>query len=138
MGDFRTFDFTVPIHYEGGKARVYVLWPCSALELRRFMMDKFAFDSGARDTWQGKCVMNHEVDAKSGRPTVVIALRTWELNADKLALLAHECFHAAEWMLMQSGHVSPAHIATEPWEAWEDMAYLLQRIMRRVLERLLI
>ena len=77
MGDFQVCDFTVPVHHEGGEARVYVLLQCSALELRRFMMDEFAFDSGERDTWEGKCVTDHQVDAKHQCPTVVIAIRRW-------------------------------------------------------------
>lgn len=136
MADLQVCDFTVPVHHEGGEGCIYVIWPCSALELSQFMRDKFAFDSGERDTWEGKCVMDHQVDAKHGCPTVVIALRRWELNAENLALLAHECFHAAEWMLKQSGHTAPVAIPGEPWEAWEDMAYLLQHIMRRALERI--
>jgi hypothetical protein len=137
MRNLEVYNFTVPVHHEGGEARVYILTPCSALELHRFMMDEFAFDPGDRNTWEGKCVTHAKVDAKYGCPTAIIALRQWQLNSETVALLAHECFHAAEWMLRQSGHKAPMAVSAEPWEAWEDMAYLLQRIMRRALDELL-
>ena len=134
MAEVQICDFSVPIHSNGAEARVYILWPCSALELRKFMQDKFAFDPGERDSWEGKCVFATEVDSKHGCPTAVIALRRWKMSANEIALLAHECFHAAEWMLKQSGQNAPLMNPGEPWEAWEDMAYLLQRIMRRALD----
>lgn len=136
MGDLQVCAFTVPIHCEGGAARVYVLWPCSALELGQFMMREFAFDSGERDSWEGKCVTDPQVDAKHGCPTAVIALRKWELTAANISWLAHECFHAAEWILMQSGHRASVVSPSEQWEAGEDMAYLLQRIVCGAIERL--
>jgi len=40
-------------------------------------------------------------------------------------------------MLKQTGYVPPAIKPGEQWEAWEDAAYLLQRIMRRVMEGML-
>jgi hypothetical protein len=136
MNGFQVCDFVVPLDCEKGKAHIYLLWPCSALELRRFLMGKFSVDPGERDSWEGKCVTNDKVDEKSGYPTAVIALRKWEGNADTIAVLAHECFHAAEWILQRSGCSPPKALPGEPWEAWEDMAYLLQRIMRRALEKL--
>jgi len=99
-------------------------------------MWEFSVDPGERDSWEGKCVTDDKVDEKNGCPTAVIALRKWEGNADTIAVLAHECFHAAEWILQRSGFPPPAALPGEPWEAWEDMAYLLQRIMRRALGKL--
>jgi hypothetical protein len=140
------YEFTVPIDAES-EGTVIVLWPCDAQALRRYIMDRFGLDSGASDTWDGKCYFSQDLDLKLGRPSVVMALRIWDLNlrnpahwesnSHLLALLAHECFHAAEWMLKQTGIVPPATKGVGEWDVWEDAAYLLQRIMRRSLEGML-
>lgn len=133
------FEFEVPIHTDGGKGIVHVLWPCDASQIHQFLKKRYDLDGPERDTWEGICVSCPELDAKAGCPAALIALRTWKVNADKLALLAHECFHAAEWMLKQTGHEPPINWMDIPPEggprnAWEDAAYLLQWIMRRVLD----
>src|SRR5262245_46388386 len=138
MSEPNIFEFDVPIHIDGGKGHVHVLWPCDASQLQRFLRERFDVDGPHRDSWEGLCVSSPELDAKAGRPTAWSPLRTWEANADKFALLAHECFHAAEWMLKQTGHWPPEDWMElppqgGPREAWEDAAYLLQWIMRRVL-----
>lgn len=138
MTQLNVFEFDVPIHIEGGSGRVHVLWPCDASLIHRFLKERFDLEGPERDSWEGVCISFPELDAKAGCPTALIALRTWEANADKLALLAHECFHAAEWLLKQTGHRPPAdwmELPSKggPREAWEDAAYLLQWIMRRVL-----
>lgn len=144
--DLNIHDFTVPIDgdHEG---MVFVLWPCDGVVLRQFVMKRFALDPGDRNAWEGKCYSSQELDDKIGRPSVVMAFqnwnlnvkdpRHWESNSHKLSLLAHECFHAAEWMLKQTGSVPPVIKSGDEWEAWEDAAYLLQRIMRRALEGML-
>jgi len=139
-------EFDVPIDGEH-EGRIYLLWPCNWAALHRFVKEKFDLDPGDRDTWDGKCYFSQELDERLGRPSVVMALKSWELNQKEpqlretnsyqLSLLAHECFHAAEWMLKQTSYVAPAIMPGEQWEAWEDAAYLLQRIMRRALEVLL-
>jgi hypothetical protein len=138
LSELNIVEFDVPIHFDGGSGRVHVLWPCDASQIHCFLKEKFDLDGPERDSWEGVCISFPELDAKAGRPTVLIALKTWEANADKLALLAHECFHAAEWLLKQTGHKPPADwmelpSGRGPREAWEDAAYLLQWIMRRVL-----
>lgn len=133
MSNLQVLDFNVPV-YDGLDAKIYILWHCSAPELRRFMLDQFAVDPGERDAWSGKCLTDSKVDRKHHCPTAIIALRRWGADPDSIALLAHECFHAAEWILKQSGCVSPPPTGDGRWEAWEDMAYLLQRIVRRALE----
>ena len=117
---------------------MHVFWPCDASKIQGFLKEKFDLNGPESDIWEGVCVSFLELDAKTGCPTALIALRTWKANADKFALLAHECFHAAEWMLKQTGHKPPTNwmdLPPEggPKEAWEDAAYLPQRIMRRVL-----
>lgn len=139
MSEAIHFEFNVPIHTDGGEGLVHVLWPCDALQIHEFLRKRYDLDGPERDSWEGICVSCPELDAKVGRPTALIALRTWKANADRIALLAHECFHAAEWMLKQTGHKPPINwmdLPTEggPRNAWEDAAYLLQRIMRRVLD----
>lgn len=139
MSEARHFEFDVPIHADGGEGHVHVLWPCDASQIQHFLRERYDLDGPERDTWNGVCVSSPELDAKTGCPTVVIALRTWTNNPDKFALLAHECFHAAEWMLKQTGYQPPTNWMDLPSEggprnAWEDAAYLLQWIMRRVLD----
>ncbi len=139
-------EFTVPID-ANSEGMVVVLWPCGGQALHRYVMERFGLDSGDGNTWDGKCYFSRELNQKLGQPSVVIALRIWELNLENpahwesnshlLALLAHECFHAAEWMLRQSDATPPAMKTDGEWEAWEDAAYLLQRIMRRSLEGML-
>lgn len=138
--------FTVHID-EDHEGQVFILWPCDGAALHRFVTEQFALDPGDRNAWDGKCYVSQELDDRVGRPSVVMALQSWELNlknprlwetnSHHLSLLAHECFHAAEWMLKQTGYVTPVIKPGEQWEAWEDAAFLLQRIMRRALEGML-
>jgi hypothetical protein len=139
MSELMHFEFDVPIHTDGGEGLVHVLWPCDASQIHQFLKKHYDLAGPERDSWVGICVSCPELDAKVGRPTALIALRTWNANSDELAVLAHECFHAAEWMLKQTGHMPPINWMDLPPEggprnAWEDAAYLLQRIMRRVLD----
>jgi hypothetical protein len=146
MSAIHIHEFTVPIH-ENSEGTVIVLWPCGGQALRRYVMERFGLDPGERDTWDGKCYFSPDLDLKLGRPSAVIAMRIWglnlknpahwESNSHLLSLLAHECFHAAEWMLRRTDAVRPTAKGSGDWEAWEDAAYLLQRIMRRSLERML-
>jgi hypothetical protein len=139
-------EFTLPINEEH-EGRMFVLWPCDGAALYRFVKEKFDLDPGDRNAWDGKCYSSQELDERVGQPSVVMALqscelnlqnpRHWETNSHQLSLLAHECFHAAEWMLKQTGTVAPVIKPGEQWESWEDAAYLLQRIMRRALEGML-
>ena len=139
-------EFAVPID-EDHEGQVLILWPCDGGALHRFVKERFDLDPGDRNAWEGKCYVSQELDDKVGRPSVVMALQSWELNlkdprhwetnSHQLSLLAHECFHVAEWMLKQTGYVKPAIKPGEQWEAWEDAAFLLQRIMRRALEGML-
>jgi hypothetical protein len=138
MNDLNTFGFDVPIHADGDTGHVHVFLGCDASVIQQFLKKTFDLDTPIRDSWEGLCINSPEIDEKAGCPTVLIGLRTWKMNADNLALLAHECFHAAEWMLKQTGNKPPADWMELPVEggpraAWEDAAYLLQWIMRRVL-----
>jgi hypothetical protein len=136
MAKFQVYDFTVPITFDKGQARIFLLFPCSALALREFMMNECSVNSADGDAWEGKCMTCSEMGEKYGCPTAVIALRKWEPSAKDIAVLAHECFHAAEWILNQAGLEAPLNSPGEPWKAWEDMAYLLEWIMRRAIARL--
>lgn len=139
-------EFNVPID-ENHEGKVVVLWPCDGVLLQDYVKERFGLDPGDRYAWDGKCYFSQELDDNVGRPSVVVALRYWDLNlkdpphwesnAHKLSVLAHECFHAAEWMLKQTGSVPPVLKLGDKWEAWEDAAYLLQRIMGRALDRML-
>ena len=131
LSELPSCEFLVPIDIEGHKGQVFVLWPCDAERLRRFVAEKFQVDSGDRDSWNGKCLFNPDMDAKVGHPTAVIAIRNWNSGPDAIAVLAHECFHAVEWFLKQIGSEPPARDCKE-W-SWEDAAYLLENIMKRAL-----
>lgn len=142
MSETYKSEFDVPIHADGSIGQVHLMYPCDASKIEQFLREKYSLDTTLRDSWEGICVFSPELDAKAGRPTVQIALRTWEPTAEKFAVLAHECFHAAEWMLKQTGHEPPSDWLEHPPEggpraAWEDAAYLLQWIMRRVLAEIL-
>ncbi|HEY5812064.1 MAG TPA: hypothetical protein VIT23_05380, partial [Terrimicrobiaceae bacterium] len=110
MSNLKTYQFTVPID-ENHEGMVVVLWPCDGMVLQQYVTQRFGLDPGDRNTWDAKCYFSQELDDKVGRPSVLMALRNWSLNlkdpphresnADRLSLLAHECFHAAEWMLKQ-------------------------------------
>lgn len=136
MEKMQIHSFGVSIDDKNRNAHVYLLWPCSEVTLRQFMMEKFEIETEGRDAWDGKCMTSAELDSNQGVPTAVLALRSWKLNPKEIAVLAHECFHAAEWILKASSYGAPVMNPGEPWEAWEDMAYLLQRIMRKALEGL--
>jgi len=134
-------EFLVPIN-DTNKGKVFVLWPCSGLEVREFILKNFEFDVGERDAWEGICYSSQEFDDKIGQPSTVIAIRNWDLNlrddpergaSHHLSVLAHESFHAAEWMIKQTGGVHTIGQASENWDCSEDIAHLLQRIMRRAL-----
>lgn len=135
MSELPSCEFLVPIDIEGRKGQVFVLWPCDADRLRRFVSEKFQVDSGDGDSWNGKCMFHAEIDSRVGRPTAVIGIRNWNSEPNEIAVLAHECFHAAEWMLKQSGCGPPARDCKE-W-LWEDAAYLLENTMKRALPRMM-
>jgi hypothetical protein len=140
--DLNIKDFLVPID-SSTKGKVFVLWPCDGPKFREFILENFEIDIGERDSWEGICHFSKESDEKIGQPTAVIAIRNWNMEliddpADRgmthhLSVLAHECFHAAEWMTSQAGKPHPMIKNKENWEPWEDAAYLLQGIMRRAL-----
>lgn len=141
MNVLNTFEFDVPIHADGGTGHVHVLFPCDASIVQQFLKKRFNLDEPLRDGWEGLCVFSPELDAKAGCPTVLIALRTWEASSSEFSVLAHECFHAAEWMLKQTGHAPPVDWMKLPPEGGpravlEDAAYLLQWIIRRVLDEI--
>ncbi len=139
-------EFTVPID-EDHEGQMFILWPCGEVALHGFVKGRFDLDPDDRNAWDGRCYVSQELDDRVGQPSVVMALQSWELNlkdprrwetnSHQMSLLAHECFHAAEWMLKQTGYVSPAIKLGEEWAFWEDAAFLLQRIMRRALEGML-
>ena len=130
-------DFTLRVHVSSEDlGRIYLLWPCDAEALCGFVMARFGDDSGESDLWNGKCFFSEKIDAKSGMPTAIIALRAWDATSvEDIAVLGHECFHAAEWMLNQLGQCPPPK--GDRFKPWEDMAYLLEWIMKRALARLL-
>jgi hypothetical protein len=142
MSELNHIEFDVPIHAEGGTGYVHVLWPCDASQIREFLKERYDLDGPERDSWEGISISFPELDLKVGYPTALIALRTWEPTAGNIAVLAHECFHAAEWMLKQTGHKPPENWMGwppkgGPRETWEDAAYLLQWIMKRALNGIL-
>ena len=142
MRETNIFEFDVPIHADGGHGHVHVLLPCNASELEQFLKKIYSIDTTFGNGWSGICVFSQELDEKAGRPTAVIALSAWESKPEAFAVLAHECFHAAEWLLKQGGHRPPSDWMELPQTGgprvvWEDAAYLLQWIMRRVLVKIL-
>lgn len=77
-------------------------------------------------------------------PAVVMGLALWGPNpadprratSHQVAVLAHECFHVAELLLLKVGLWTPKNYGTDAQVVWEDAAYLLQCVMRRALEAL--
>lgn len=138
MNELKTFEFDVPLGGDAEMGHVHVLLTCEAFHIETLLKEKYNRGTILRDFWEGICVFSPELDANAGCPTAIIALRSWDYSPGSYAVLAHECLHAAEWMLKQTGHSPPPNWMEIPHEggpraACEDAAYLLQRIMRRVL-----
>lgn len=111
------------------RADIYLLWPATPEQLSKFVRKKTGdadYDNTAE--FGGRCV--EHVDGKNGQ-MLFIALRNWKRRDNyDLATLAHECFHATEYILRHRGF--------EFTEATsETFAYLFDSIFRRSLEKLL-
>lgn len=116
------------IREECYQVNIYLLWPAKVQQLERYVQENL--DENYRDTddFVGRCVEN--ISSENGQ-TIVIALEQFKRNnIQNLTTLAHECFHAAEYILHHRGIFHSA--ATS-----EAYAYLSDSIFRRCLEKLL-
>lgn len=107
---------------------VWLHWQATTESLGKLANRAFPGCWGKKDALKhGHCFM---VSTESGDRVVFVAMRgRWRGEADQHAILAHECFHAVEFILEAMG--LPHHRRAS--EAW---AYLLSSLVRRCLEHL--
>ena len=135
--------FSVPIIDETNNGIIHLLWPCDWERLKKYLLEKFSIVEGGGRRWGGYTYFSPELDKKNGCPTAVIALSEWHSDIKdpnyetNTATLAHECFHAAEWMLKQKGYIQPTFESDEEWTSSEVGAYQIQWIMSRALKNMI-
>jgi hypothetical protein len=106
------------------KANVWLIWPCDQAALNAYAATHFHGDlQGDDDEWYGKCLKTDTTD-RAGTIQVIV-LRNFEMTPECISTLAHECFHAAEYIL--EGKVAHSNDTSEVF------AYLTDSIMRRCL-----
>lgn len=103
-----------------------LVWPVDTMSLRAFIADRLpnadlSLLDDEDDTFAGTCDIydNHHI----------IALTRWRGTTDDIALLSHECNHAALDCLFTKG-------AKIDEDNQEPLAYLQESLLRRCLERL--
>ncbi len=97
----------------------------SEVALNKFLKRKFGHDleDEPEDRFQGRSV---NFENENG---VLVALIRWKKNPKGLSVLAHECFHAVEYIMERRDTV----LSADTSEAW---AYLLDSIFFRCLTSL--
>ncbi len=116
------------------KAVVQIVWPIkgrrlTAAQVRAYIKRNFELDYENADSVShcaGACI---EILGPKGA-TLILLTQSWEGDADQLAVLAHECFHATDDILSKKGVHMVNNTNNEPH------AYLLESIFRRCLEML--
>lgn len=105
------------------QANVWIAATCEPEELAAMIRDDLGVEwSEDKPTWAAKCV---EVEKPTGGTVIIIALRAeWTGHRDQYANLAHEAFHAAEYICERAQ--IPHGEATS-----EVFAYLTGSIVRR-------
>ena len=110
------------------KANVWLVWPAKNAQIVKIIRRDLGmkWEPPDADTWAGKCLL---IEPKRRGSVQMIVLRGWSLSPESISTLAHECFHAAEYIL--SGKVEHCDATSECF------AYLTDSIMRRCLRLLM-
>lgn len=108
---------------ETWRQNIYLLWPVlSASDFTKFIRRQFRQVYEGIDGFDGRCL---NVPTRNGFQ-IVIGVRSVKLTPEAISTLAHECFHAAEYIL--EARCVPHSEATS-----EVYAYLTDSIVRRCL-----
>lgn len=110
------------------RANIHLLWPATPEVLSRYMKKRFGIEYGKDAPFSGRCVEVEDEDLTSGGQ--VIALHSFKLTPEWLAVLAHETQHCANWILWARG------IKCLP-ESEEAFCYLQESIFKRCLKLLM-
>lgn len=111
------------------KANVWLVWAVNSKQLSRIVKKELGQDyMPENESWAGKC-LSMDSKLQKGGHAVVIALREWSLEPGHISTLAHECFHAAEYILQ-------GRVEHNPDTTSEVFAYLTDSIVRRCLRLL--
>lgn len=109
------------------RANIHILWPATPIILERFMKKRFNTDYKDELPFSGRTIEVEDEKMTSGGQ--VIALSHWENTPIWIAVLAHEVYHATNWILWRRG------LKCVP-ESEEAFCYLFESIFRRSLELL--
>ena len=111
------------------RVNFYVLPNTTPENVAEFIDNQFGLKYRIQaDTAAARCY--EIVDGEGVQVGIVIALHGWKMDAKWLSYLAHECFHAAEYVADRCGlkHCDKSS---------EAFAYLIESIFRRSLDRIL-
>jgi hypothetical protein len=106
--------------------KVWFVAPCSYEEALKWLKDKKIND------WDDEGIEEYKTARgitlrRTKKSTSIIMLKEWDqLHADKLSILVHECVHAADFILRDSGVNDTSS---------ESLCYLTHYIFRAILKR---
>lgn len=110
-------------YIETWKANVWLVWPCNSAQLIKIVKKQLGRKVEMEDDeWAGRCL---DIPCRRGRVRL-IAMREFRMTPDSISTLAHECFHAAEFILENKVKHDSALTS-------EVYAYLTDSILRRCL-----
>lgn len=90
-------------HYwlEQWKKNVYLIVGASSDELSEFFLAEFGveWDGDVNETWLGKAISLTTSTNLGRQHKILLAIREFDMTPMALGVLAHECFHAAEFIM---------------------------------------
>lgn len=104
-----------------------LVWPVNKDSLAKYVLDEFEQVLEIRNpNFGAKCLV---IEQEKGN-SYLVAIREWAGSSDDHATLAHECSHAAMFILADRGvYVTPSND--------ETLAYLTGYLVRRCLNQLM-
>src|SRR5437867_4357362 len=80
------------------RSQTFVVWSCDSDQLSAWIEERWNVQWSKYDGWRGLSVPIEEVHKIEGKPTVIVVLRKWSGSTEDVALLAHECYHATQYL----------------------------------------
>ena len=114
---------------ESWHSQAFVVWSCDSDQLSEWIEERWGVHWSKHDGWRGLFIPSNEIDEVEGKPTFILALRQWSGSIQDVALLAHECYHATQYLHKL--------LADSEWHGVEeDAARLMERLIVGCLDAL--
>ena len=111
------------------RSQACIVWSCNSNQISEWIAQRWSVQWSKHDGWRGLFIPSKEIDEVEGMPTVILALRQWRGSIEDVALLAHECYHATQYLHRL--------LVDSEWHGVEeDAARLMERLMLGCLEAL--